>query len=425
MADTAAYLVDRVFPRAPVRQWVLSLPRPLRYILARDAGLLSGALGIFVGEIFRDLRRRAGIRRAREGLPGAVTGVQRFGSSLNLNVHFHSLALDGLYVKDPGTGAWGFRRLPPPSKDDLDRVLSSARLKILRFLRRKGYAVGPFAEGSQREEGDESVEPPSVFEVLQAASIRDWIGLSEEARRVPVVGRDPGRPFMVPDDKPFAIASGDGWSLEAGVRIRAGDRQGLERLCRYVLRPPFAGDRIERLGDGRIRYGFRRPRPDGSTHVVLEPVEFLEKLAALVPPPRSHLVRYHGVLAPHARLRERVVPPESPERSGASSCEGPGHGRRESARGGIDEERPPGRPRRGPRRRTPWAELLLRSLDLDVLWCPGCGGRMKVIACIDEPGVVEKVLRAMGLWREVPLVAPARSPPQARFEFVQDSSPIE
>ncbi len=84
MADTAAHLVDHVFPHVPVRQWVLSLPRKIRYILARDAKLLSGTMRIFVTEIFRDLRRRSGIRRASEGQCGSVTGIQRFGGAVNL-----------------------------------------------------------------------------------------------------------------------------------------------------------------------------------------------------------------------------------------------------------------------------------------------------------------------------------------------------
>jgi hypothetical protein len=184
----------------------------------------------------------------------------------------------------------------------------------------------------------------------------------------------------------FAVASGDGWSLQAGVRIRAGDRVGLEKLCRYVLRPPFAEERLERLADGRVRYEFRRPRPDGGTHAVLEPVEFLEKLAALVPPPRSHLLRYHGILGPHSRLRGRVVPPgpAGPAGPAAGSC-----GRRPSA-----DETVPARPRRrrGRRERTPWAALLKRSFKIDVLSCPRCGGRMKVIATIDDPGVIRKIL---------------------------------
>jgi len=84
MADTAAHLVDAVLPKKPVRQWVLSVPWAVRYDFARDAKLLSKALKIFIDEVFRNSRRRAGVRRARDAAFGAVTAVQRFGSSLNL-----------------------------------------------------------------------------------------------------------------------------------------------------------------------------------------------------------------------------------------------------------------------------------------------------------------------------------------------------
>jgi hypothetical protein len=111
MADTAAHLVDRVLPEVPIRQWVLSLPFALRYRLAYDARLTSAVLGLFVRAVFASLRRRArrqwGITRAK---CGAVTFVQRFGDALNLNVHFHSLVLDGVYAAGP-SGALRFHGL--------------------------------------------------------------------------------------------------------------------------------------------------------------------------------------------------------------------------------------------------------------------------------------------------------------------------
>ena len=96
MADTAAWLVDRVLPEVPIRQWVLTLPFPLRFRMAYDAPFTSEMLRIFVRTVFASLRRRA---RKYKKMPrvecGAVTFVQRFGDALNLNVHFHSLILDG------------------------------------------------------------------------------------------------------------------------------------------------------------------------------------------------------------------------------------------------------------------------------------------------------------------------------------------
>jgi hypothetical protein len=102
--------------------------------------------------------------------------------------------------------------------------------------------------------------------------------------------------------------------LHAGVVVPPGNRERLEHLCRYVARPPVATGRLSRLPDGRLLYRLKRRWRDGTTHMIFEPAELLEKLVSLVPPPRSHQVRYHGVLAPCASWRACVVPlpPEGP-----------------------------------------------------------------------------------------------------------------
>ncbi len=103
MADTAAHRIDRVLPDVPVRQWVLSLPFALRYRLAYDAPLVRDVLAIFVHSVFTSLRRRARKQWATlRGQGGAVTFIQRFGDALNLNVHFHSLVLEGVYARSAG-----------------------------------------------------------------------------------------------------------------------------------------------------------------------------------------------------------------------------------------------------------------------------------------------------------------------------------
>jgi hypothetical protein len=102
-------------------------------------------------------------------------------------------------------------------------------------------------------------------------------------------------------------ANGGGFSLDASVRIEGHDRAGLERLLRYCARPPFALERLEALNEQRLIYRFPKPRPDGSASLTLAPLELIQRLAALIPRPRAHRHRYHGVLAPNAALRAAVT----------------------------------------------------------------------------------------------------------------------
>jgi len=112
-----------------------------------------------------------------------------------------------------------------------------------------------------------------------------------------------------------------GFSLDAAVRVGASDRAGVERLLRYCARPPFALERLERLDGERILYRSPKPQRDGTTALTLTPLELIDQLAALIPPPRRHRHRYHGVLAPNAPLRAAAVfvSPGTGERSSSVS----------------------------------------------------------------------------------------------------------
>ena len=107
---------------------------------------------------------------------------------------------------------------------------------------------------------------------------------------------------------PNGAARAGGFSLHAGVDIAPNQREKLERLCRYVSRPPVASERLALTASGHVRYTLKTPYRDGTTHIVLEPLDLMARLAALVPPPRMHLTRYHGVFAPHSKLRAAVTP---------------------------------------------------------------------------------------------------------------------
>jgi hypothetical protein len=102
-------------------------------------------------------------------------------------------------------------------------------------------------------------------------------------------------------------ARADGFDLHAGLVVPAGHRHRLERACRYALRPPVTQERLHLKGEGQVRLQLRQPWRDGTTDVVFDPIEFLGRLAVLVPRPRINLMLYHGVLGPRAAWRADVV----------------------------------------------------------------------------------------------------------------------
>jgi hypothetical protein len=148
-----------------------------------------------------------------------------------------------------------------------------------------------------------------------------------------------------------------------------------------------AEGRLTERPDGIYEYEFKRPWADGTHAVLLDPEELVEKLAALVPPPRANLVRYHGVLAPAAKWREAVVPTDADRRA-------------TSAPGGAV-----------PPDRVPWAQLLYRVFLTDVLRCPDCGGRRSVLAAITDEVAARRILLHLGLDAAPALLAPSRGPP--------------
>ena len=107
--------------------------------------------------------------------------------------------------------------------------------------------------------------------------------------------------------KPFTAAR-DGFSLNCAVACEAHERAKLERVCRDMARPPIAEQRLSVDGDGLVVLELKRAFRDGTTHVLFEPQDFIARLAALVPRPKAHLVRYHALFAPNARHRHLIVP---------------------------------------------------------------------------------------------------------------------
>ncbi len=403
MSDTAAHLVDRVFPRVPVRQWVLSLPYALRYRLAYDAEMVSEVLGIFTETVFASLIRRAiEFGAIRNVQCGAVTFIQRFGSALNLNLHLHMLAIDGVYAADDD-GDPQFQALLAPENQEIAQVTATLAERIPKLLQRRG--LGP---NSDPEESDPLLRDQPWLAGLYAASVFGKTAFGPNAgRRVTRIG-DQIDPESMDALASARCANVSGFSLHANVSVPAGDRQRLERLVRYCARPPIAMERLEPLADGRLLYRFKRPWRDGTTHVVFEGLELLEKLSALVPAPRTHLVRYSGILAPAAKWRALIVPAEpAPMLDPACAPETAVTTDSLALAEAVAPAGPlPVVPRTvsHPRNYT-WSELMKRVWALDVLECPRCLSRMRILAAIHPPDATRKILECLRL--------PSRAPPVA------------
>ena len=138
MAEGAALLVDEVLPREPLRQWVLSVPFALRYLFATDPAVMGQVLGIVYRAIATHLIKAAGFTHAT-AQTGAVTLIQRFGSALNLNIHFHILFLDGVYVTT--SDRLTFCRVPPPTLAALETLVRPISERVGRVLERQGLLV--------------------------------------------------------------------------------------------------------------------------------------------------------------------------------------------------------------------------------------------------------------------------------------------
>jgi hypothetical protein len=207
------------------------------------------------------------------------------------------LLLEGGYYETPdGPKFWW---IDSPTDEEIKLLVSTIAGRVIRFLKKQGHF----------EEGDGVAEEVSDDAMLglQAASVRNRVALGKRAgewiRRVGSLGQ-----MAAPELTGHLCANVTGFSLHAGVYCAPHERQKLEQLCRYIARPAVAEERLKLLPNQDVLLKLKKPYSDGTSHLVFSPLEFIEKLAALVPPPRAHLTRFHGVLAPHSKIRSAIVP---------------------------------------------------------------------------------------------------------------------
>jgi len=372
--ETAAHLVDHVIPRVPVRHWVLSLPKRVRYFCKHRPVAASAVLRIFLRAVQTELRRCCPDAPGSARF-GAVGFEHRAGAFLNDNYHWHVEVTDGVFADD-GCGGAEFFEAHDLSPERVLRIEAAIRRRVIRWLVRHGM-----------------LEQHSADEMLS------W-----EHR--------------------------GGFSLDASTRIEAWDRHGLERLSRYCARPALSLQRLHLIDDRTLLYRFQRPDPQGRTEMLLTPLQLIDRLVALIPPPYRNRVRYFGVLGPAARLRKSVVATAGPSAALQAQLEhaaqqmgldAPDNGEPEISEAAREAEGAPETPEPPPRRPSLaaycWAMLLARIYEVLPLLCPRCGQPMKIIAFVTERESLRPLLECVGQDADPPPLSPARGPPQPWLEL--------
>lgn len=365
MAETAAHLVDHVFPKVPVRQWVLSLPKRLRYYLYHDPKIASKVLKIFLDEIYKQLKQQFNIPLESQVKLGGVSFIHRFGASLNVHLHFHCIVIEGLFISD-SNGSLRFRSINNITEKDIKEVQKRVQLRVL-----KGFKRWKFLK-------DYEVE-----------NMKAWQG-------------------------------GGGFSVDGSVKLHKNDCKGLERLLRYCARPIFASEKLQQLSNNLLIY-----KPDkqwkssnGQSYaqhpITLSPIEFIEKIATLVPPPRIHRHRYFGVLAPNSPYREQVTSHASQSLDDGSITT------TDSLKETTIESDDSSSTKKSSSSHYLWAILIARIYAVFPLICPDCGGQMKIIAFIREKPIIQKILNSIDEPTKPPVLSPPRAPPLWE-EYLTDS----
>ena len=381
MNDTAAHLVDRVIPRRPTRQFVVTFPWPLRLKLAYDAELTNAVLTIFMRALTGYYRKRAKRLGVSDGRCGAVVALHRAGSALNVNLHLHVLQLDGVFYQREPDGPIRFLGLTRHNDKEFRQLAHTVRDRIIALLRRRGLLPGP----------DDDAPTEAQLDLLERLTELSVAGLNPDGTRPAREGETQVGPRKAPargSDKPHnskkrkLCHSVDGFSLHARTTVAAGRRGDLEVLCRYLLKPPITYDQVELREDGRVAWHLRRTWSDGTRTLFFEPYAFIARLAPLVPPPRRAQLRYFGVLAPNAKWRAEVVA-SAPKAGGVRRSRDPRcRATRSTTSGG---------------RYLSWAALLKRTYGFDILLCCKCGGRRELVSFIQDPAVAHHILTHLGL----------------------------
>jgi len=260
-----------------------------------------------------------------------------------------------------------------------------------------------FDERSESGEDQLSLDYPALASCYRAATAgQQLLGEHPGQPALRLLGQPQGRKTR---QRATLVAEVRGVNVHAERVVDGRDRKQLQRLCRYLARPPLAHDRLAQLPDGRLSLSLKTPWSDGTEAIVLSPMDLIARLCALLPPPRMHMTRFFGVLSSANKVRSEVVPtpepnPELQPPLQLSLLEPDG-----TAPAPPPSPQPP--PHSG---RHPWAWLLRRVFKVDVTVCPRCHGRMRIQEVALTAAAIDRVLARQGLRAQAP-PSPPRPPP--------------
>jgi hypothetical protein len=321
---------------------------------------------------------------------------QRWGSALNLNIHFHIICADGVWITRNEKPH--FRKLEPITDDQVASLVDAISDHVIRHLQKKGH-LNENSEVVENPLGDDIFRENAAVSEATASSIAGKIAFGPNAGKyVTRIGSGFGYFEEIPLAKGRRCFSINGFSLHANASTNTLARDRLEKLIKYIARGPFSNDRIEITPERKVQLKLKTAYLDGTSHLLLTFGEFIEKLVALIPRPKIHLVRWSGVFAPNSPFRRAII--LKPEiRKGFQFHE--------------DSEY---LPVEVPTKDSSWAKLLKRTFKFDMTKCGTCGGEVRFVGGVRDPGSIVRYLRHVGIDHEAPSQAPPKYAP-VPFEF--------
>jgi len=282
-----------------------------------------------------------------------------------------------------------------PTNEELLLCVEKIASGVLRILKRMNL-VEQDISGVDVITENNSVDGDDPLASIQAASTQNKIALGiRKGQNVRRLIEQLEEDYLQSEPKLTGDMAVSAWST---------NKARLEQLVRYTARPAVSEERLSQASNGDIHYHLKTPWTDGTTGVVFSPLEFLEKLSSLVPPPRIHLTRFHGILAPHSKFRHLVVPQIVEEKvEEDTNLEKPLEVQDEDTDDGAKQKR------------ISWAKLLSRVFALDMGNCDHCGGEMRAISAVIKQEVVVKILTHLGLPARAPPISPSHVPRQEDF----------